>query len=64
LSRNEYLAREALAALQLASRRMFASPEFKELSTTLRNARAYMKSDDPVAQMIDAVLQAEQIVNR
>lgn len=62
--RNEYLAREALAALQLASRRMFASPEFKEISTTLRNARAYMKSDDPVAQMIDAVLQAAQMVNR
>jgi hypothetical protein len=56
--RNEFLAREALTALQLAGRGEFSSTEFQQAKEVLKDARGYLHAGDPVAQMIDAILKA------
>jgi len=62
--RNEYLAREGLAALRLASHRKFDSVEFKEKIALLRRLRPQLQDDDPVAQMTDALVQAIEEVSK
>ena len=61
--RNEYLAREALAALTLASRGDVRSSRFNSLRNMLQRARVHMREDDPIAQMVDAVVQASEMMN-
>lgn len=56
--RNEYLAREGLAALMLASHRKYESAEFKEKMELLSRLRPQLHDDDPVAQMTDALVNA------
>jgi predicted ATPase len=58
--RNEYLAREGLAALRLARRREFDSVEFKERIQMLSKVRPHLEDDDPVAHMTDALLFAAE----
>lgn len=59
---NEYLARESLSALHLASKRDFSSREFLQKLGVLREARPHLHADDPVAQLVDALLNA--VANR
>ncbi|RYZ88481.1 MAG: ATP-binding protein, partial [Proteobacteria bacterium] len=55
--RNEYLARESLSAIRLAGRGEFDSTEFLEKVALLRKSRPHMEEEDPVAKMIDALIQ-------
>lgn len=54
--RNEYLAREGLAALKLASMQQFESQEFRYRLELLTRVRPRLMDDDPVAQIADAVI--------
>jgi predicted ATPase len=56
--RNEYLAREALAAMRLAGRRETDNDEFRRLLVLLTRTRPHMQDDDPVAELADAVIAA------
>lgn len=62
--RNEYLAREGLAALRLASHRKYESPEFQEKIALLTRMRPMLNDDDPVAQMVDALVRAATEVSQ
>lgn len=62
--RNEYLAREGLSALRLASKRQFNAPEFIEKMALLRRLRPQLDDEDPVAQLADALVKsAEEPLN-
>lgn len=61
--RNEYLAREGLAALRLAHQRKYDSPEFKDKIDLLSKLRDQMDNDDPIAQLTDALVGAAREVS-
>ena len=56
---NEYLAREGLSALRMASKKEFDSEEFKEKVDLLRRARPKLEEEDPVAQIADVLIQMQ-----
>jgi len=57
---NEYLARESLSALRMASQREFDSEAFKEKLKLLKKVRPKLEEDDPIAQITDALIQMEK----
>lgn len=56
--RNEFLMREGLLALSLATQGKHQSDEFISRREILREARPHLLSDDPVAAIADAIEQA------
>lgn len=58
--RNEYLAREGLTALNLASQGKVESDDFAQRLAILKHARPKLSPDDPVAALIDVLLSANK----